>query len=104
MDWREFLKPTRWKIFLFIVLVVLAFAVYIFSSMSLALDISYHGPACCDGGPSCSFVYPWLPSYIFVPLSLLYYDCTIILPFLINLPYLYLVSCAVVWLTRVIKK
>ncbi|MCK5235063.1 MAG: hypothetical protein KAJ88_04415 [Candidatus Aenigmarchaeota archaeon] len=103
MNIKEFLKPDKIKIALFIILIIIASIICVISLASVKMTSDDPRSVCCDEY-GCIYIINWLPTKLFLPLTLAFYDCTFLIPFLINLPYLYLLSCIIVAPFRLIRK
>jgi len=94
MDWKEFFKPNKQKIILLIILIFVSY-ISLISSIAISAAIPQNRAYCI--GRQAETLYPSLAIYLFSPLSLLLFGqiCNRFLLVLINLPYLYLISCLI---------
>lgn len=96
MDWKEFLKPTLIKIFLFIVLISFSSFVYYIDISGIMKAINFDG--------TCNLVEPTIFSLPLYPISNLYSGCSEAVSFLINIPYLYVLSSIIITMGSTIKR
>jgi hypothetical protein len=119
MRWKEFLKPTWKKILIFTALIVVYG--YILFLVNSVKELYLHGvPGCalplCTNSvglpwypcPTCLSLYDYLYLFVYLPsyvISTFDINNILLIPsVIVNLFYLYLISCLIVWIYNKIKK
>ena len=100
MKIKEFFKPTTWKIILFIILVIIS---YYSINIVVSAQIPQDRPYCIRY--QAETLHPNFITYLLAPFSILLFGtvCNHILLIIINLPYLYIISCLLIFIFNKLK-
>jgi len=103
MNWKQFLKPDWKKIVIFVVLIFIGVYFGFLFNIAVSAAIPKDRAYCID--LQAETLNSNIFTYILIPFTTLLYGtiCEKITLILINLPYLYLISCLIIWIYYKIK-